>query len=86
MHYCNVASNEWKDAIRYSIEYLPIMQLAMCTEVLIFKHLISMCNEKNIGKIPEWLSGSLLRNGPGSTQVGNYKFKHIFDSSALLHR
>ncbi|KAF0768060.1 carotenoid isomerooxygenase isoform X1 [Aphis craccivora] len=38
------------------------------------------------GKIPEWLSGSLLRNGPGSTQVGNYEFKHIFDSSALLHR
>lgn len=39
-----------------------------------------------LGKIPEWLSGSLLRNGPGSIQVGNYEFKHIFDSSALLHR
>ncbi|XP_026812151.1 carotenoid isomerooxygenase isoform X3 [Rhopalosiphum maidis] len=38
------------------------------------------------GKIPEWLSGSLLRNGPGSTHVGNYEFNHIFDSSALLHR
>ncbi|XP_015369848.1 PREDICTED: carotenoid isomerooxygenase isoform X1 [Diuraphis noxia] len=38
------------------------------------------------GKIPEWLSGSLLRNGPGSTRVGNYEFKHVFDSSALLHR
>ncbi|XP_025425910.1 carotenoid isomerooxygenase isoform X2 [Sipha flava] len=38
------------------------------------------------GHIPEWLSGSLLRNGPGSIRVGNYEFKHLFDSSALLHR
>ncbi|VVC28941.1 Hypothetical protein CINCED_3A018818 [Cinara cedri] len=38
------------------------------------------------GGIPGWLTGSLLRNGPGSTKVGNHEFKHIFDSSALLHR
>jgi Retinal pigment epithelial membrane protein len=38
------------------------------------------------GAIPEWLSGSLLRNGPGSIKVGNTTFNHLFDSSALLHR
>ncbi|CAL7933231.1 unnamed protein product [Xylocopa violacea] len=38
------------------------------------------------GRIPGWLKGTLLRNGPGSLQVGDYSFNHLFDSSALLHR
>ncbi|XP_077983649.1 beta,beta-carotene 15,15'-dioxygenase-like [Glandiceps talaboti] len=38
------------------------------------------------GTIPEWLSGSLLRNGPGIYKVGQEKFKHFFDGLALLHR
>ncbi|XP_076240151.1 neither inactivation nor afterpotential B [Calliopsis andreniformis] len=41
---------------------------------------------KLIGKIPPWLKGTLLRNGPGSLKVGEYTFNHLFDSSALLHR
>ncbi|XP_038214747.1 carotenoid isomerooxygenase-like isoform X1 [Zerene cesonia] len=38
------------------------------------------------GRIPAWLRGTLLRNGPGSLNVGSMRFKHLFDSSALLHR
>ncbi|KOC68687.1 Beta,beta-carotene 9',10'-oxygenase [Habropoda laboriosa] len=38
------------------------------------------------GKIPTWLKGTLLRNGPGCLEVGEYNFNHLFDSSALLHR
>ncbi|XP_014224940.1 carotenoid isomerooxygenase isoform X1 [Trichogramma pretiosum] len=38
------------------------------------------------GYIPDWLKGTLLRNGPGSLKVGEYRFDHLFDSSALLHR
>ncbi|XP_008211130.1 carotenoid isomerooxygenase isoform X1 [Nasonia vitripennis] len=38
------------------------------------------------GSVPDWLKGSLLRNGPGSLKVGEYRFDHLFDSSALLHR
>lgn len=38
------------------------------------------------GVIPEWIRGSLLRNGPGNLKVGPYTFQHLFDSSALLHR
>ncbi|XP_063533390.1 carotenoid isomerooxygenase [Cydia strobilella] len=38
------------------------------------------------GEIPSWVRGSLLRNGPGSLQVGSERFDHLFDSSALLHR
>ncbi|XP_046737498.1 LOW QUALITY PROTEIN: carotenoid isomerooxygenase [Diprion similis] len=41
---------------------------------------------KNLGTIPTWLKGTLLRNGPGSLKVGEYRFDHLFDSSALLHR
>ncbi|XP_053612969.1 carotenoid isomerooxygenase [Plodia interpunctella] len=41
---------------------------------------------KITGEIPSWLQGTLLRNGPGSLKVGSMRFKHLFDSSALLHR
>ncbi|XP_031832815.1 neither inactivation nor afterpotential B isoform X2 [Nomia melanderi] len=41
---------------------------------------------KVTGTIPSWLKGTLLRNGPGSLKVGEYRFNHLFDSSALLHR
>ncbi|XP_020278000.1 carotenoid isomerooxygenase isoform X2 [Pseudomyrmex gracilis] len=39
-----------------------------------------------IGNVPKWLKGTLLRNGPGNLKVGEYRFQHLFDSSALLHR
>lgn len=39
-----------------------------------------------IGTIPKWIKGSLLRNGPGRLKVGEMMFKHLFDSSALVHR
>lgn len=39
-----------------------------------------------IGTIPKWIKGSLLRNGPGRLKVGDMMFKHLFDSSALIHR
>lgn len=38
------------------------------------------------GKIPEWINGTLMRNGPGKFQYGNDTYKHLFDCSALLHR
>lgn len=38
------------------------------------------------GQIPDWINGSLLRNGPGSIKVGSMMYNHLFDSSALLHR
>ncbi|KAM7137888.1 carotenoid-cleaving dioxygenase, mitochondrial isoform 2-T3 [Macrochelys suwanniensis] len=38
------------------------------------------------GHIPKWLSGSLLRNGPGKFEFGEEKFNHWFDGMALLHQ
>ena len=38
------------------------------------------------GRIPTWLSGSLLRNGPAKFEVGSETFKHWFDGFAMLHR
>lgn len=38
------------------------------------------------GSIPRWLTGTLLRNGPGNLKVGEYRYQHLFDSSALLHK
>ncbi|XP_039284885.1 carotenoid isomerooxygenase [Nilaparvata lugens] len=38
------------------------------------------------GIVPDWIQGSLLRNGPGSLEVGEDKFQHLFDGSSLIHR
>jgi carotenoid cleavage dioxygenase-like enzyme len=38
------------------------------------------------GRLPEWLAGSLIRNGPGTFQVGQRRYRHWFDGLAMLHR
>ncbi len=38
------------------------------------------------GEIPEWLSGALIRNGPGSFEFGGRRATHWFDGLALLRR
>ena len=38
------------------------------------------------GAIPEWLAGTLLRNGPAKFEVGDRPLRHWFDGLAMLHR
>ncbi|UPV99707.1 carotenoid oxygenase family protein [Halorussus gelatinilyticus] len=38
------------------------------------------------GEIPAWLSGSLVRNGPGKFEVGGERVEHWFDGLAMLHK
>lgn len=38
-----------------------------------------------IGKIPSWMEGVLIRNGPGMHTIGETKYNHWFDGMALLH-
>uniref|UniRef100_A0A8C5BTQ3 Retinal Mueller cells isomerohydrolase-like n=1 Tax=Gadus morhua TaxID=8049 RepID=A0A8C5BTQ3_GADMO len=38
------------------------------------------------GVLPSWLSGSLLRMGPGLFEVGAEPFHHLFDGQALIHK
>lgn len=38
------------------------------------------------GKVPEWLDGMLLRNGPGRFEAGETPLRHWFDGLAMLHR
>jgi beta,beta-carotene 9',10'-dioxygenase len=38
------------------------------------------------GHLPDWLSGTLLRNGPGRFRVGNRTLNHWFDGFSLLRR
>lgn len=38
------------------------------------------------GEIPAWLSGTLVRNGPGKFEVGEQKLRHWFDGLAMLRR
>lgn len=38
------------------------------------------------GAFPDWLQGSLIRNGPAQFEVGARSFNHWFDGAAMLHR
>jgi beta-carotene 15,15'-monooxygenase len=38
------------------------------------------------GSLPEWLSGVLVRNGPGTFEAGDGTVDHWFDGLAMLHR
>ncbi len=38
------------------------------------------------GHIPDWLNGTLLRNGPGTFEAGNKRLQHWFDGYAMLHQ
>lgn len=37
------------------------------------------------GALPEWLAGTLIRNGPAGYEVGDYRLTHWFDGLAMLH-
>ncbi len=37
------------------------------------------------GNLPGWLSGTLIRNGPGQFEVGDQDYNHWFDGHAMLH-
>jgi carotenoid cleavage dioxygenase-like enzyme len=38
------------------------------------------------GTIPDWLSGTLIRNGPGRFEAGDRRVNHWFDGLAMLRR
>lgn len=38
-----------------------------------------------VGTLPEWLSGTLVRNGPAKFEVGQKKIRHWFDGFSMLH-
>jgi len=38
------------------------------------------------GSIPEWLDGTLVRNGPAKFEVGGERVAHWFDGLGMLHR
>lgn len=37
------------------------------------------------GALPDWLTGTLIRNGPAKFEVGDYRLSHWFDGLAMLH-
>ncbi|XP_072281947.1 carotenoid-cleaving dioxygenase, mitochondrial-like isoform X2 [Pyxicephalus adspersus] len=38
------------------------------------------------GTIPQWIQGSLMRNGPGKFEFGDHNYNHWFDGMALMHK
>lgn len=50
------------------------------------KECLQPVSGKVTGTFPQWLNGSLLRNGPGLMHVGPDSFNHLFDGLALVHK
>lgn len=48
--------------------------------------LLFCSNLSTLGKIPEWLDGSLIRNGSGIFEIGETKMNHLFDGLSVMHR
>ncbi|MBN1371403.1 MAG: carotenoid oxygenase family protein [Anaerolineaceae bacterium] len=38
------------------------------------------------GSFPQWLVGTLIRNGPGTFHAGSQSYRHWFDGLAMLHK
>jgi carotenoid cleavage dioxygenase-like enzyme len=38
------------------------------------------------GRLPGWLNGTLIRNGPGTFKVGEQNYRHWFDGLSMLHK
>jgi carotenoid cleavage dioxygenase-like enzyme len=38
------------------------------------------------GRVPAWLKGTLVRNGPAKFEVGAQQYRHWFDGLAMLHK
>jgi beta,beta-carotene 9',10'-dioxygenase len=57
-----------------------------------FQNFISLDHEATAnslpvtGAIPEWLKGTLVRNGPAKFDLANSPLRHWFDGLAMLHR
>ena len=37
------------------------------------------------GRLPGWLRGTLIRNGPGTFRIDGQRYRHWFDGLAMLH-
>lgn len=77
----NVNNNNRQSSIDYYPNVDTSIWMRSCEQ-----EVLEPITGKVSGRIPTWLRGSLLRNGPGSIKVGEYRFDHLFDSSAFLHR
>ena len=43
-------------------------------------------NIKVTGKIPEWVNGTLYKNGPGRFEFGDLSYEHLFDGQACIQK
>jgi carotenoid cleavage dioxygenase-like enzyme len=39
-----------------------------------------------IGEVPEWIAGSLYRNGPARYEYGDKEYTHLFDGHSCIHK
>ncbi|CAB3404544.1 unnamed protein product [Caenorhabditis bovis] len=51
-----------------------------------FENVIEPKECAKIGNVPDWLKGSMIRNGPGMFEIGDTKYNHWFDGLAYMQR
>jgi carotenoid cleavage dioxygenase-like enzyme len=72
LFFLSVAAHVQADEIR------PLGLMSLTQEVPNIKLLVR-------GEVPQWLEGTLVRNGPALFNVGDTYVKHWFDGAAMLH-
>uniref|UniRef100_A0A8C0QC86 Carotenoid-cleaving dioxygenase, mitochondrial n=1 Tax=Canis lupus familiaris TaxID=9615 RepID=A0A8C0QC86_CANLF len=71
-----------KKAVFHKRERLPCIAPLLTT----VEEMPQMVSAQVRGQFPEWLSGYLLRIGPGKFEFGKDEYSHWFDGMALLHQ
>ncbi|CAD7689959.1 unnamed protein product [Nyctereutes procyonoides] len=71
-----------KKAVFHKRERLPCIAPLLTT----VEETPQMVSAQVRGQFPEWLSGYLLRIGPGKFEFGKDEYSHWFDGMALLHQ
>lgn len=52
----------------------------------ITEEILTPIESKFNGKVPHWLNGKLICNGPGKFSIGEHKLNHYYDGMAVLQK
>ena len=64
----------------------PYFNRAYLVSVKIQSHTTVLFICISAGEVPDWLSGTLYRVGPGVIQSGDTLYEHLFDMPSVLHK
>merc|ERR1740139_1168625 len=87
--YSRIGSRSSRNLVPYEDEEIPFLGADGHDHSRLYKSASEISDPvpaETHGNIPEWLSGTLLRDGPGLFEFGEEKALHAFDGMAMIRR